>query len=156
MSVKERRMLSKLAGKIDSSMRRTFCGVFTEETIPLADNLSDLNKPNLFIIQLDGYFIVVFNTSEKCYLIDGQKIKTYSVQVASFLENLARGNSVMSLPFPLLHGGHSLKLCLLFGAGLSENLSPLRIIKKFNFKPNNYLENSEIINAWFTTRYGLQ
>lgn len=149
----KRRYLSLLAGRDDPVTRAGFKGVFTQTTLPMASNLLDLNRTNLFFIELDDHFITVFNTPTVCCILDPVSINVLSDNVENFVSRLIPGLPVTRIPFRITSKDNSLQFALLVGVGLMSKHSLSSILRSFDFKPNNLVKNSEIINIWFRSRY---
>lgn len=150
----ERRFLSKIAGKIEKSTIKLFKGVFTIDTIPMAESLRDLNSPNLFFINVDGYFIAIFNSASHCIVIDGVSINSFHPSIQTFVDVLRDGLPVATLPFKMVDRRSSMILCLLFAVMFAEGtLYVETIISRFGFKRNSYAKNHDILVCWFNSRY---
>ena len=150
-----RHVLSMLAGVKELMTRKFFKGVFSIETLPLADNLVDLNKPNLFFVQCDNYFVIIFNTSTKCFVLDGVNGQNYALEIQRFVEKLSAGVPLVTLPYKMIDRHSSMIFCLLFAVALSSSthVSVAQIVAKFGFKKNRIAQNRVIVNSWFNERY---
>ena len=151
-----RRYLSNLAGRIDPVTKKAFKGVFTQSTLPFATNLLELGTPNLFFIELDDYFITIFNTPTKTYVLDPVTMNTMSKTVELFAKQLSNDIPLSTLSFVAVSKPFSLHFAMLVAVGLSSNLSLDNILKSFDLKPNNLSSNCEIVQNWFRSRYGFQ
>lgn len=153
---KNRRLLSAIAGRADEATRAAFKGVFTADTLPLASNLSDLNIPNLFFVHVDGYFILVFNTSTQCIVVDGRAANSYPDSINNFINLLSGGENdkVTTLPFKMIDGDSSMSFSLLFAVYLcSTSLTLDEIVVAVGLKKNEIAHNKTIVNSWFKQRY---
>ena len=150
----ERRFLSNLVGRLESTTRFSFCGVFTLDTLHLAMNMSDLNRPNLFYINLENRFIAIYNTPTKCFVVDGFAMNRYPDSVREFVDELRGGVPVEKLSFNVIDRKASLMFCVLMTVSLTSSHSSLHnIISQFKFQKNSLTHNNHIVNAWFTNRY---
>lgn len=151
--MEKRRLISKLAGRTDKDLRDYFKGCFTLDTLPLAYNLSDLNKPNIFFVDTDDYFVCIFTSSTQCIIIDGCSINSDAAEVTEFIDMIRDNSPITKLPFKLITKQCSFQFCLLFCVGLVKQFSIQNIITRFGFERNNLTRNAELVTTWFNNRY---
>ena len=150
-----RHLLSSVAGDRDLSTKKFFKGVFSLDTLPLADNLVDLNKPNLFFVYIDGVFITVFNTPTRCFVLDGVNGSNYPDSLQRFINVLSEGVPIITLPHRLIDRSSSMIFSLLMGVLLSKspNISIQSIINQLGLHVNSITRNKIIVSSWFRDRY---
>lgn len=153
----QRRFLSVLTGQKDLATKKFFIGVFTIDTLPMATNLSDLNKSNFFFVNIDSHFITIFNSTTHCFVIDGVSINSYPDALRKFVDSLRGEIPVTTLPFKMIKRDSSLVFSIFCAVFLCQGSTNLKdSISSLGLRRNSVVSNAEILTVWFKKRYNFQ